>query len=129
MTKRTIREWVEDLDRLSRAAYISLVVVATIALTVLFVLVLRDNRRISDQQDKLEAQAKRLVAQEKITHRALVYNCQTNNVVRALADETVTLLKSRPPTIPNQTAVLIFSRYVEILNDDRACREVLQRNP
>ena len=111
----------DRLDRWSRSAYISLVLVAAVALTTIGVLVLYNTRRIEDQQDTLEQQIER-------TRRALVYTCETTTVVRLLAQTTLVLLKSQPRTPARLQTIATFEQLLIPLQNNEACLEI-QENP
>jgi lysylphosphatidylglycerol synthetase-like protein (DUF2156 family) len=105
------------LDRLSRTAYITIVVLATVAFTIIGLLVLKNTAELNDQQDKLETQVER-------TRRALVYTCETTTTVRELTMTTILLLKSQPPTPARQATIETFQQLLITLQDDSACQEV-----
>lgn|SRR5262249_43890926 len=116
-----IERIIQRLDYLSRTAYISLVLVSVVSITVLYVLIIRTTNRLDDQQAALKRQVDR-------TQRALIYTCQTTRALHDLTEATIELLKSQPQTPARTQAITTFEQYLILLSNDQACSEVLQ-NP
>ena len=109
------------LDSISGVAYISIVILSVVALTILGFLVISNTKHLNEQQDKLEEQIER-------TRRALLYTCETTKAVAALTESTITLLQSQPPTPVRLQTINTFQAYLVTLSNDQACREV-ENNP
>jgi len=119
--KAFIERIIQRLDYLSRTAYISLVLVSVVSISILYVLIIRTTNRLDDQQKVLEQQVER-------TRRAIIYACETTTVVRALTQTTLTLLRSQPQTPARLQTIATFEQLLIPLQDNEACREV-QENP
>jgi hypothetical protein len=52
---------------------------------------------------------------------AIAFLCQTNAIVQALAEQTVALLKSQPPTPERKVTIQVFEGYAKLLNRRRPC--------
>jgi hypothetical protein len=108
-----------NAQQVGRGAYIALVVVAAVGYAALsFALV--------KQGDRLDAQQQHLQTHLHLIESTLLAECRTRDVILALSTETVSLLKSLPPTKANEQAIGVFETYGRLLKNDQACN-TLQR--
>ena len=113
-----MRGWLSTLlERsysLGRGAYLVIVVIAAVSVAALSFALVNQSNRLDDQQ-------KELTAHLRLIETALIAECDTRAVVKALADQTVVLLKSFAPTLANERTIGVFEAYSRQLADTKAC--------
>src|SRR5262245_29565773 len=106
------------LDRV----YVLVIILGAISISALAFTLTAANNKLDDQADALARQV-------RLTQLALLAECETRGVVRALAQQTVNLLASQPSTRETREGrqtIAIFRGYVFKLSNTTDCSRLRQ---
>jgi hypothetical protein len=108
-----------SFERISRAAYLLIVVLGAISVSALAFVLTAQGNRLDDQADQQQQQL-------RLIETALLAECHTRAIIQALAEQTIRLLRTQTQTPATQHTILVFGRYVRVLSQTGSCDRLEQ---